>query len=100
MHVLAPREFDLFLDLLGEAMSKRRSVTEVVETFSGDGSLRIILEPIPDGGWAVIPTTTGQLSGRDHYVTIRNTFETDNRHTADNEIRQHLDLHLDVEAIR
>jgi uncharacterized protein (TIGR02677 family) len=77
LRVLDPLEFDLFLDLLGEALSKRKSDDDAVETVSSDGSLRIVLEPIKGGGWAVIPTTTGYLAGKDHYIEIRGAFETD-----------------------
>ncbi len=100
MRVLDPREFDLFLDLLGEAMSRRGSDTEVVETVSSDGSLRIVLEPIAGGGWAVIPTTTGQLVGRDHYIEIRDAFETDNLRAVDNGMRQQPDSPAAAEAAR
>ncbi|MCG3178595.1 MAG: hypothetical protein BIFFINMI_00923 [Phycisphaerae bacterium] len=79
MSLLNPLEFDLFLDLLGEALSKRESEAETVEAYSTDGSLRIVLEPIRDGAWVVIPTSIGQFAGRDHYVEICGTFEAEDR---------------------
>jgi uncharacterized protein (TIGR02677 family) len=67
---LDPGEFDLLLDLLSEAMSARVFSDEPVEILSGDGCLRIKLEPTLDGRDARIPTTEGTLSGPDHWISI------------------------------
>ena len=63
-------ELDLLLDLLGEAVSARLLSTEPVEIFSGDGCLKIRLEPAEDGRDASIVTADGVLSGPDHWITI------------------------------
>jgi uncharacterized protein (TIGR02677 family) len=63
-------EFELFLDLLGEAVSVGMFSAEPVEILSGDGGLRIKLEPTCDGRQALIPTTDGELSGPDHWISI------------------------------
>jgi uncharacterized protein (TIGR02677 family) len=67
-------EFQLFLDLLGEALSRKIRPDEAVEATSSDGSLRIALEPTADGAEAVIDTTDGEFRGRDHCITIRCAF--------------------------
>jgi uncharacterized protein (TIGR02677 family) len=67
---LETREFDLLLDMLGEAVSARVLSTEPVEIFSGDGCLKIKLEPTCDGREASILTADGVLSGPDHWITI------------------------------
>ncbi len=68
---LAPAEFSLFLDLLGETLSCRVRADERVEIVSSDGTFQITLEPTGDGGGATIVTSTGFFSGADHYITIR-----------------------------
>jgi uncharacterized protein (TIGR02677 family) len=67
-------EFDLFLDLLGQALSQKIHPAETVSTHSSDGALRIELEPIGDGVEAVIATPDGLLRGEDCYVTISSAF--------------------------
>jgi len=68
-------ELDLFLDLLGEALASKIRAADSVIAHSADGSLRIKLEPVGDGGEAEIATTDGILRGEDHYVTIINVFD-------------------------
>ena len=63
-------EFDLLLDLLGEAVSARLFPAEAVEIISGDGSLRIKLEPTDDERQATIMTPEGALSGPDYWISI------------------------------
>ncbi len=63
-------EFDLFLDLLGEAISVRVFPAEPVEIVSGDGCLKVKLEPTGDGRQALILTTEGSFSGPDHWISI------------------------------
>lgn len=62
--------FALFLDLLGEALARRVRPNEAVEASSADGSLHIVLEPLPDAPPAVLETVDGLFSGPDHLVTI------------------------------
>ena len=63
-------EFELFLDLLGEAVSARLFAAEPVEIVSGDGCLRVKLEPTDDGRQALIVTEEGIFSGPDHWISI------------------------------
>jgi len=62
LELLEAGEFDLFLDLLGDATS--------VELLSDDGFLRVKLEPTNDGREAAIMTTEGVFSGPDHWISI------------------------------
>ena len=71
---LNPQAFDLFLDLLGEALAKKYEMDEAVLAPSSDGSLLIHMEPIPNASIISIPTENGELSGIDHWVTIKNAF--------------------------
>ena len=67
-------EFDLFLELLGEAVSARVLSAEAADVLSSDGSLRVKLEPTGDGRTAVIHIPEGVFSGPDHWISIeRNT---------------------------
>lgn len=68
---LDPRELSLLLDLLGQALARKRSRDDVVETTSSDGALEVVLEPTGDGAEAVIRTSEGDLRGPDHYLTVR-----------------------------
>jgi len=63
-------EFEMFLDLLGEAVSARVFSTEAVEILSGDGCLKVRLEPTGDGREAMILTAEGMFSGADHWISI------------------------------
>jgi uncharacterized protein (TIGR02677 family) len=69
--------FTLFLDLLGDALAHRSHPSESVETGSADGSLHIILEPIPEAKIATLQTSNGLFSGPDHIVTIRDLLTDD-----------------------
>ena len=53
------------------------SATDIVETVSSDGLLRIVLEPFRtrDEPVAIIVTEDGRLSGPDHLVTIQRVFD-------------------------
>ena len=64
-------EFDMLLDLLGEAVSARVFPNEAVETLSPDGSLSIRLEPTDDGRNATILTSDGAFSGPDQWIQIQ-----------------------------
>jgi uncharacterized protein (TIGR02677 family) len=63
-------EFELFLDLLAEALSARVFPTEPVEIVSGDGCLKVRLEPTGDGREALVVTPEGLFSGPDHWITV------------------------------
>jgi uncharacterized protein (TIGR02677 family) len=63
-------EFDMLLDLLGEATSARVFSNESVEVLSADGSLSIRLEPTDDGREAMILTSDGVFSGPDQWIRI------------------------------
>jgi len=62
LELLEAGEFDLFLDLLGDATS--------IEVVSDEGFLRVKLEPTNDGREAAIATTEGIFSGPDHWISI------------------------------
>ena len=70
---LAPHEFQLFLNLLAEALSAQLRPGEAVERQSGDGLLRVRLEPMDVDTVAEIHTDAGVFAGRDHLVTIAAT---------------------------
>ncbi len=70
-------EFDLFLDLLGEALALKMHRAATVVAHSTDGSLRIELTPIEPLVEVVIDTPDGLLRGDDHYVTISDAFDED-----------------------
>lgn len=69
---LDPRAFELFCDLLGEALAAKVAPRDVVEATSSDGTLVITLAPA--AGTATITTSAGRLTGPDHLVTIRDAF--------------------------
>ena len=62
--------FDLFLALLGEALTEQAGPDASVERTTGDGLMHIRLEPLAAGSQARIATPHGVFSGRDHRVTI------------------------------
>jgi uncharacterized protein (TIGR02677 family) len=68
-------EFDLFLNLLGEALAEQAQPEMAIERRTGDGLLHIRLEPLSDGSVARIRTPIGVFSGRDHRLTITPTME-------------------------
>jgi uncharacterized protein (TIGR02677 family) len=70
LECLEAGEFDLFLDLLADALSARVFPAEPVEILSGDGCLRVKLEPTADGREALIITPEGVFSGPDHWISI------------------------------
>lgn len=67
--------FGLFLNLLGEALAEQPGPDAAVERQTGDGLLRIRLEPLDDGSLAHIVTPAGVFAGRDHRLTITPTME-------------------------
>jgi uncharacterized protein (TIGR02677 family) len=74
LEYLDANEFELFLDLVAEAVSARVSPTDAAEIFSGDGSLKVRLEPTADNREALILTNEGTFSGPDQWITIQNIF--------------------------
>lgn len=72
---LGRAEFDLLLDLLGEALARKVSRRdEVVEAVSTDGTMVVRLAPPIDGAEATIETAHGWLRAPDFMVTITDTF--------------------------
>jgi len=70
LDVLDPRAFRLFLGLLGDALAARSPGDTDVTTDTNDGSMRIRLRIVPDGGTATIKTEDGVLCGPEHVVEI------------------------------
>jgi len=70
---LDPHAFGLFLSLLGEALSEQAGPEAAVERQTGDGLLRIRLEPLGADTRAEIHTPNGVFAGRDHVVTVTPT---------------------------
>ncbi|MGH8018752.1 MAG: TIGR02677 family protein [Opitutaceae bacterium] len=68
-------EFRLFLDLLGAALARRAPGTGGIEAISAGGSLRVRLEPVPEGEFVPLETADGIFFGRDHWVTIASALE-------------------------
>jgi uncharacterized protein (TIGR02677 family) len=71
LECLETGDFELFLDLLAEALSARIFPAEAVEILSADGCLKIKLEPTLDGRDALIVTADGALSGPDHWISVQ-----------------------------
>ncbi len=69
------QSFDLFLNLLGEALAKQSNPDQTVERQTGDGMLRIRLEPLGAESRACVHTPAGTFAGRDHVLTITFTQE-------------------------
>jgi uncharacterized protein (TIGR02677 family) len=76
---LDSREFDLFLEILGEALAMKSRSQDAVEITSSDGTLRIELEPVVGAGVAVIRAPSGHFSGPDHAITIEQLFHEQNK---------------------
>lgn len=68
--------FDLFLNLLGEALTDQPHPDAAVERMTGDGLLNIHLQPLAADSRAVIETPRGVFAGRDHVITISLVEET------------------------
>jgi len=62
--------FDLFLDLLAQALAAQPHPRSPVEVGSADGALVVRLEPI-EGSTATIETSRGALTGPDAWIEIR-----------------------------
>lgn len=72
---LSRDEFRLFLDLVARALARPAPPQAPLEGLSVDGSLRVRLEPVPDGEWVTLETEQGDFRGRDHWVTIESTLD-------------------------
>jgi uncharacterized protein (TIGR02677 family) len=68
--------FRLFLNLLGETLPAQANPDQIVERQTGDGLLRIRLEPLGVDTNAEITTDTGVFSGRDHVLIVTPTETT------------------------
>ena len=69
--------FGLFLTLLGEALADQPGPDHAVERQTGDGLLRIRLEPLAADSHACIATPLGLFAGRDHLMTITEIWEAE-----------------------
>jgi len=67
--------FELFLRLLGEALTAQATPDQPVELQSSDGLLRIHLAPLDASSYAEVRTPSGIFSGRDHAIRITRTGE-------------------------
>jgi len=67
---LNQHEFRLLLALIGEALAAQKAPDEAVERLSGDGALRLRLEPLAAGQIAEIETEWGRFRGRDHRLSV------------------------------
>jgi uncharacterized protein (TIGR02677 family) len=65
--------FGLFQSLLGEALAEQAHPDQIVERQTGDGLLKIRMEPLGVATEARIATPGGVFAGRDHLVTISYT---------------------------
>lgn len=68
---LSTPSFNLFLELLGDALTARTEEGQQIEVRSTDGTLLIELTPTGDGREACIETTSGLFRGPDHFLWIR-----------------------------
>jgi hypothetical protein len=58
------------LHLLGETLPAQTDPDNAVERQTGDGLLRVRLEPLDVDSTAEILTDTGLFAGRDHLLTV------------------------------
>jgi uncharacterized protein (TIGR02677 family) len=68
--LLDRHEFRLLLGLIGEALCAQSTPDAPVERQSGDGLLRIRLEPLGRDTHATVETELGVFAGRDHRLTV------------------------------
>jgi uncharacterized protein (TIGR02677 family) len=64
-------EFQLLIDLIGDALAAKTDPASSVSTLSSDGTLSIDLTPTTDGEIAIIRTSSGVMIGDDHHLLIR-----------------------------
>ena len=64
-------EFSLFLRLLGDGLAAGPAGPDgTIRTRTSDGTMEIVLRPLPEAGIAEIRTPDGVLRGPDHEITI------------------------------
>jgi uncharacterized protein (TIGR02677 family) len=63
--------FSLFLDLLGEVLAQQQKESETVYAVSADGTLEILLKPIPSAPQVCLRTTQGDFFGPDCWIHIK-----------------------------
>lgn len=64
-------EFALFLRLLGDAVAAGPAGADgMIRTRTADGTMEIVLRPLPAAGMAEIHTADGVMRGPDHEITI------------------------------
>lgn len=64
-------EFSLFLRLLGDGLAAGPAGPDgTIRTRTSDGTIEIVLRPLPEAGIAEIRTPDGVLCGPDHEITI------------------------------
>lgn len=74
--------FELFLELLGEALAHKPAAAGPVEAISADGTLSIQMEPTGDGVVASVETPAGRFVGDDHHILILETDPSDDTSAA------------------
>jgi uncharacterized protein (TIGR02677 family) len=62
--------FELFLDLLADALSSQKHPRASVTATSADGTLLVRLEPVGDGSMACVRGSSGTLRGPDCWIEI------------------------------
>jgi uncharacterized protein (TIGR02677 family) len=69
-------EFGLFLRLLGDAMAAGPAGPDgTIRTRTADGTMEIVLRPLPTAGMAEIHTADGVMRGPDHEITITDSVD-------------------------
>jgi uncharacterized protein (TIGR02677 family) len=69
-------EFSLFLRLLGDGLAAGPAGPDgTIRTRTSDGTMEIVLRPLPEAGIAEIRTPDGLLRGPDHEITITDCLE-------------------------
>lgn len=71
LQYLNPVEFDLFFELLGNALAHKVLPQQETRAQSADGSLEIQLKPATDDAFVPIYTTQGTLYVPQHQITIK-----------------------------
>ncbi len=75
LEALDAASFDLFLGLLGEALTAQAGPDDTVERQTGDGLLQIRLQPLGADTHAEVVTAAGVFAGRDHVLTVSHLYE-------------------------
>lgn len=67
---LPDQSFGIMLECLGAALARRTDPRGPVRCTSGDGSLSVVMEPLPDAPEARVTTPSGVFQGPDVLLTI------------------------------